>query len=46
MKNAIPTLTLLVLTAGAAAGAAQFAKGVRPNYGIHKVRWSAVPNLK
>ena len=27
MKNAIPTLTLLVLTAGAAAGAAQFAKG-------------------
>ena len=27
MKNPIPTLTLLVLTAGAAAGAAQFAKG-------------------
>ena len=27
MKNAIPTLTLLVLTAGAAAGAAQAAKG-------------------
>ena len=27
MKNAIPTLTLLVLTAGAAAGTAQFAKG-------------------
>jgi len=27
MKNPIPTLTLLALTAGAAAGAAQFAKG-------------------
>ena len=27
MKNPIPTLTLLVLTAGAAAGPAQFAKG-------------------